>query len=43
MKTLLVLAMVASLAACGADGTPTAPVAKSSVSVSGELQIGVEG
>lgn len=41
----MILALVASLAlaGCGADGAPTAPVAKSGVSVSGDLQIGVKG
>ena len=41
----LILALVAAftLAGCGADGAPTAPAAKSGVSVSGDLQIGVTG
>ena len=41
----LILALIAActLAGCGADGAPTAPAAKSGVSVSGDLQIGVTG
>ncbi len=37
--TFLALAAVLTLAACGADGEPTAPA----VGVSGDVQIGVTG
>ncbi len=43
MKTLLALATLLALSACGADGEPTPPVAKTGVSVSGDVQIGVKG
>lgn len=43
MKLLLVLAIFLTLSACGADGDPTPPAAKSGVSVSGDVQIGVSG
>ena len=43
MKTLLALAATLALAACGADGEPIAPAAKSGVSLSGDVQIGVKG
>ena len=32
-----------ALAACGADGNPTPPAAKTGASVSGDVQIGVKG
>ena len=43
MKTLLALAATLALAACGADGEPNAPAAKSGVSLSGDAQIGIKG
>ena len=43
MKILFVFASLLALAACGADGAPTAPAAKSGVSVSGDVQFGVSG
>ena len=43
MKTLLAFAATLALAACGADGEPSAPTVKSGVSVSGDVQIGVKG
>ena len=43
MKTLLALAATLALAACGADGEPIAPAAKSGVSVSGDIQVGIDG
>ena len=41
----MILALVAgfALAGCGADGAPSAPAAKSGVSVSGDVQIGLKG
>lgn len=38
--TFLALAALLTLAACGADGEPTAP---SGVGISGDVQIGVTG
>ncbi len=35
--------LLALLAACGADGEPTAPPAKPNVAVSGEVAVGVTG
>ena len=43
MKTLIAFAALLALAACGADGEPTPPTARSGVSVSGDVQIGVTG
>ena len=43
MKILLALATLLAISACGADGDPTAPTAKTGVSVSGDVQIGVKG
>lgn len=40
---LLVLLATLSLAACGADGEPTAPSTKPGLSVSGDVRIGVSG
>lgn len=42
MKTLFAIASLLALVGCGADGAPTAP-AKSGVSVSGDVQIGLKG
>lgn len=42
MKPLLALAATLALAACGTDGAPTPPVAKSGLSVTGDVQIGAK-
>lgn len=41
MKTLIAFAALFALAACGADGEPTPPTAKSGVSVSCDVQAGL--
>ena len=43
MKFLFALTALLALAACGADGEPTPPIAKPGVSLSGDVQIGVKG
>lgn len=43
MKPFLALATLLALAACGADGEPTPPVAKSGVAITGSIQTGVSG
>jgi predicted small lipoprotein YifL len=43
-RLLSTLGLLAALAACGADGEPTAPdAAKTGVSISGTARIGVAG
>ena len=42
MRLIPLLILTLALAACGADGAPTAPAAKSSgVSITGEARVGV--
>ena len=43
MRTAVLLAVLLTLAACGVDGAPKAPVPDTSVSVSGEVAVGVSG
>lgn len=43
MTRLLALAAILALAACGVDGPPQPPAARTGVSVSGEVAIGVSG
>jgi len=40
MKPFAILSILFLLAACGADGKPVAPAAKSGISISGDAQIG---
>jgi len=41
MRILLTLSTLLALAACGADGPPTPPVAQPAVSITGEANVGV--
>lgn len=42
-RTLLAVAALVALAACGVDGEPTPPGGDSGVTISGEARIGVSG
>jgi len=41
MKVLMALVAVVLVAACGVDGEPETPSAKSGVTISGEARVGV--
>ncbi|MEZ5777601.1 MAG: argininosuccinate lyase [Paracoccaceae bacterium] len=42
MRTLILVALLSGLAACGVDGAPTPP-AKPGVTISGTAKVGVSG
>jgi predicted small lipoprotein YifL len=43
MRAAVVLAILLGLAACGVDGAPKPPAAKSGFSVTGDVAVGVSG
>lgn len=43
MRSLLLLASLVGLAACGVDGEPVPPAPESGLSVSGSVRVGVSG
>jgi hypothetical protein len=43
LRMLLQILALGLLAACGADGAPTAPAAKPGLTISGQAKVGVAG
>jgi predicted small lipoprotein YifL len=43
MTRMVALAAILALTACGVDGPPRSPAAKTGVSVTGEVAVGVSG
>ena len=43
LRMLLPILTLGLLAACGADGAPTAPAAKPGLTISGQAKVGVAG